>query len=156
MNAGTTFSSLVIPTSSHQDMDNSSFVVLPSSSANDNDNIPVSMTTVPYTRVDHTSSGAFITELPIDQPDSVRSGGSDGRSTVSHISSNNLGEYDSRNAIKNNLERQQSLDSTLNGNLDTLSNVSSSKDNVSASSNSTLTKRQGAAAAAAKHSEVYD
>lgn len=154
MNAGTTFSSLVIPTSSHQDMENSSFVVLPSSSANDNDHLPVSMTTVPYTRVDHTKSGAFITELPIDQPDSVRSG-SDGRSTVSHISSNNLGEYDSRNAIKNNLERQQSLDSTINGNLDTLSNVSSSKDNLSASTNSTLTKRQGAAAAAAKHSEVY-
>ncbi|CAO1321326.1 unnamed protein product [Diamesa serratosioi] len=151
VNAGTTFSSLVIPTSSHQD--EKSFVVLNSSSANDNDNNPISMTSVPYTRVDHTISGAFITELPIDQPDSVR-GGSDGRSTVSHISSNNLGEYDSRNAIQNNLERQQSLDSTINGNLDTLSNDSSSKDNLSASSNSTLTKRQGAAAAA-KHSEVY-
>ena len=136
------------------DTSTSSFVVLPSSSSNDNDNIPVSMTTVPYTRVDHTSSGAFITELPIDQPDSVRNG-SDGRSTVSHISSNNLGEYDSRNAIKNNIDKQQSLDSTINGNLDTLSNVSSSKDNVSGSSESTLTKRQSAAALAAKHSEVY-
>jgi hypothetical protein len=135
----TQFGSLVIPTSSHQDLDSNSFVVLPSSS-NENEIIPVSITTVPLTiTTSSASSGAIITELPIDQPDS---------SLRSAPATPRLGALFSDSpmslspALKHKIQRQQSVESNR-----------SAADNASVSSNSTLSKRPGGAGG--KHSEVY-
>lgn len=64
------FGSLMIPHSSHQDMEpTNSFMVLPSSQ-NENEIIPVSITSAPLSSNPATSTTAVITELPLDQPDS--------------------------------------------------------------------------------------
>lgn len=64
------FGSLMIPSNAHQDMEpTNSFVVLPSSK-NENEMIPVSITTAQLSSNPATSSTAIITELPLDQPDS--------------------------------------------------------------------------------------
>ena len=136
----TQFGSLVIPTSSHQDSNGAkSFVVLPSSMS-ENEMIPVSITTVPMTISNQsTTTGAIITELPFDQPDSSlrsapatpRLGGFFGDSPIMSP------------ALKHKIQRQQSMES----------NKSATADNASVSSNSTLSKRPGGAGG--KHSEVY-
>lgn len=64
------FGSLMIPSNTRQDMEpTNSFVVLPSSK-NENEIIPVSITTAQLPSNLTTSSTAIITELPLDQPDS--------------------------------------------------------------------------------------
>lgn len=148
----TQFGSLVIPTSSNQDLDSStsgSFVVLPSSTNENEKIIPVSITTVPLTITtpnQTASQGAVITELQFDQPDSSSSMGL--RSTPA---TPRLGVLFGDSpvispALKHKIQRQQSMDSNRSGNTD----------NVSVSSNSTLSKRPPAGNGAGnKHSEVY-
>lgn len=140
----TQFGSLVIPTSSsHQDFDSNttnSFVVITSNS-NESEVIPVSITTVPISisTSNHsttTSGGAFITELPLDQPDASTSL----RSSPATTSLGNL--FGDSPAVRHKVQRQQSVES----NPDNASNVS-------ASTNSTLSKRQGGTGK--KHGEVY-
>lgn len=141
----TQFGSLVMQSGSNQDQEISttnSFVVLPSST-HENEIIPMSITTVPMTMTisSHSaSSGAVITELPMDQPDSsmgLRSG-----SATPH-----LGKlFADSPAVKHKIQRQQSVESNRSATADNASNVS-------ASSNSTLSKRP--AGPGNKHSEVY-
>lgn len=147
----TQFGSLVIPTSSHHDPGSNtttnSFVVLPSSS-HENEIIPVSITTVPltFTTTNHsTSSGAIITELPFDQPDSSMNL----RSTPATPNLGNLfGDSPVISpALRHKIQRQQSVESNRE------SAVADNVSNVSASSNSTLSKRPGGAGN--KHNEVY-
>lgn len=141
----THFGSLVIPSSSNQDMDSSttnSFVVLPSST-NENEIIPVSITTVPMTMStinQSVTTGAIITELPLDQPDSINYLRS---APATPCLGNLFGDSPIMSpALRHKIQRQQSVES----NPDNASNVS-------ASSNSTLSKRPGGAGN--KHSEVY-
>lgn len=143
----TQFGSLVIPTSSsHQDFDSNttnSFVVITSNS-NESEIIPVSITTVPISisNSNHsttTSAGAFITELPFDQPDMTTTQ----RSVPASPATTSLGTiFGDSPAVRHKVQRQHSVES----NPDNTSNVS-------ASTNSTLSKRQGGAGN--KHSEVY-
>lgn len=141
------FESLVIPTSSNQDMDSStknSYVVI--SSENENLSIPVSITTVPITistSMPSTQTGAIITELPLDQSDLI----ANVRSPVVTPSLENLFNDSpiTTPALKHKIQRQQSVESNRSGAGDSASNASHS-------SNSTQTKRQGAGN---KHSEVY-
>jgi hypothetical protein len=125
-----------------------SFVVLPANTTTVTTNIseiPVSIATVPL------STGAIITELPLDQPDT---------SDTSKLIEN---EVVSSIPRKHKLERQQSIESntttseTAGKQFDTISNVSSTKthrsDGNSTSPASTLTKRSGGSGP--KHSEVY-
>lgn len=64
------FGSLMIPSSTHQDMEPAnSFMVLPSGK-NESEIIPVSITAAQLSNNPTTSSTAIITELPLDQPDS--------------------------------------------------------------------------------------
>lgn len=139
----TQFGSLVIPSGSSHDLDantTNSFVVIPTSST-EREIIPVSITTVPlsYSTTHQTaSSGAIITELPLDQSD-VRS----------LPTTPNLGSlFDSpilSPAMRHKMQRQQSVESNRSATADNASNVS-------ASTNSTLSKRPGGGN---KHSEVY-
>lgn len=142
----TQFGSLVIPTSSTQDVNantTNSFVVL-QSSTHENDIIPVSITTVPLTITTSnqtTSSGAIITELPLDQPDFSSMG------LRSMAVSPSIGDVNNdSSARKQNIQRQQSVESNRS--------VAADDDasNESASSNSTTSKRPGTGN---KHSEVY-
>lgn len=141
----TQFGSLVIPSSSSQDADShttNSFVVIPSSST-ESEIIPVSITTVPLTfsgTHQTMSTGAIITELPLDQPD-MRS---------LPATPNLAGLFDSpilSQGFKHKIQRQQSMESNRSAATDNVSNVS-------ASSNSTLSKRPGGGGGN-KHSEVY-
>lgn len=134
----TQFGSLVIPTSSQQDMDpgvTNSFVVL-SSSNRENDKIPVSITTVPMTFTTPNQTGAIITELPLEPSDP------DLRGTPASTSLGVL--FGDSPTQKHKIQRQQSVES----------DHSVPADNVSASSNSTLSKRPGGGAGN-KNSEVY-
>jgi hypothetical protein len=152
----TQFGSLVIPSSSHQDLDSnmtSSFVMLPSSSS-ENEIIPVTITTVPLTITttsnQSVTTGAIITELPFDQTDfNLRSAPATPRLGILFGDSPVMSP-----ALKHKIQRQQSVESNRSG----------TADNVSTSSNSTLTKRPGgsggagpgsAGGAGGKHSEVY-
>lgn len=138
----TQFGSLVIPSGSGHELDSTttnSFVVIPTSST-ENEIIPVSITTVPlsYSSTHQTtSSGAIITELPLDQSD-VRSLPSLGSLFDSPILSP---------AMRHKMQRQQSVESNRSTTADNASNVS-------ASTNSTLSKRPGGGGGN-KHSEVY-
>lgn len=140
----THFGSLVIPTSSTQDLNantNNSFVVIQSSS-HENEIIPVSITTVPLTistSNQSTSSGAIITELPLDQPDSFGF-----RSPAVTPSLGNL--FNDSPASKQKIQRQQSVESNRS------EPPAEDASNVSESSTSTTSKRPGAGN---KHSEVY-
>lgn len=129
----TQFGSLMISTSSQDSSTTSSFVVLPSGK-NEGEIIPVSITTVPMTFTTSnqpTSSGAIITELQFDQPDS---------SFRSPPSLGNLFSDSSVPAMRPNVQRQHSAESQQ----------SAAPDN--ASTTSTLSKRPEAAG---KHNEVY-
>lgn len=69
LNFKSQFGSLMIPSNAHQDMEpTNSFVVLPSS-MNENETIPVSISSAQLSSNQGTSSTAVITELPLDQPD---------------------------------------------------------------------------------------
>lgn len=137
----THFGSLVIPTTSSQEHEantTNSFVVLQSSSR-ENELIPVSITTVPLTITtsnQSTTSGAIITELPLDQSDS----------SMAFRGTPSLGNLFNDSTKKHNFQRQQSVESNQSA---TVGDTTSS---VSASSTSTTSKRS---AAGNKHSEVY-
>lgn len=143
----TQFGSLVIPSSSNKDHDSnvtSSFVMLPSNTS-ENEIIPVSITTVPLTistTNQSATSGAIITELPFDQADSgLRSSPATPRLGGLFSDSPVMSP-----ALRHKIQRQQSVESNRSATADNVSNVS-------ASSNSTLSKRPGGAGN--KHSEVY-
>lgn len=143
----TQFGSLVIPSSSNQDPDSNktnSFVVLPSGSS-ENEIIPVSITTVPLTITTSSQSatmtGAIITELPFDQTD-LRSAPATPRLGALFGDSPMMSP-----ALRHKIERQQSVESNRSATADNVSNIS-------ASSNSTLSKRPGGGPGG-KHSEVY-
>lgn len=145
--SSTNTQSLVIPTSSNQDMDSStksSYVVI--SNESENLSIPVSITTVPITitqNIPSTQTSAVITELPFDQPDS-----SVGlRSRTGTLSLENLFSDSPvmTPSLKHKVQRQQSVESNRSGTGDNNSNASHS-------SNSTQSKRPGAGN---NHSEVY-
>jgi hypothetical protein len=135
----TQFGSLVIPSSSSQDPEaTNSIFMLPSSK--NNEIIPVSITTVPLTITTSNQSasmGAIITELPFDPVD-MRS---------SPATPRNGAFFGDSPALRHKIQRQQSVESNRSGAADNVSNVS-------ASSNSTLSKRPGGSASG-KHSEVY-
>lgn len=145
----TQFGSLVIPTSSsydYQDSTNSnSFVVIPTSMS-ENEIIPVSITSVPLsiTTTNHsTNQGAIITELPLDQTSSQ----ADSTRMQSRPTTPRLGHlFDSPAMSENRVHRQQSLDSNRSA-ADNSNGVSSNSNNATAT---TTTKRNGK-----KHSEVY-
>jgi len=151
--------SLVIPTTSHQDIDGNttnSFVVLPASSAsNETEIIPVSITTMPLTISTHSHSnmsssmsGAVITELPVDQaPDTPFRGRNDSAPATPRLG-NFFSDHSASPilspALRHKIQRQQSVESNRS--------ASANLDSVSNSSNSTLSKRPGNGK---KHSEVY-
>lgn len=144
----TQFGSLVVSSANHHhDIDSNttnSFVVLPATKQSDAEIIPVSITTVPYTTSsDHVTTGAIITELPIDQCDSVSSSGGRRSSPATPRLGQFFSEFSSSpvGVTKNKIQRQKSVESnnSLNPNADSLSS----------SSNSTASKRQK------KHGEVY-
>lgn len=134
------FGSLVMNSSHDQDSTNSnSFVVIPTTMS-DNEMIPVSITSVPLsitTTLNSTTSGAIITELPLDQPDSsnMRSAPATPRLGGTFCDS-----------TENKVHRQQSLDSNRSMTTDDMSNASSNSNNTNMTS-----KRPGGK----KHSEVY-
>lgn len=137
----TQFGSLMIPANSSHDQDStnsSSFVVIPTTMS-ENEIIPVSITSVPLsiTTTNHsTTSGAIITELPLEQSDSSRLQSTPTTPRLGHL-------FDSPALSENRVHRQQSLDSNRSA-ADNSSGVSSN------SNNATATKRNGK-----KHSEVY-
>lgn len=147
------FGSLVVSSANHHDIEanaTNSFVVLPASNKqqqqSDTEIIPVSIKTVPYTTLsDH---GAIITELPIDQCDSVSSSGGGKRSSPA---TPRLGQFFNEfspspiGVSKKKIQRQQSVESN--------SSLNPNADSLSTSSNSTTSKRQPAGAK--KHGEVY-
>lgn len=140
----TQFGSLVISPQVNAETDasqTSSFVVLPSSS-NENEIIPVSITTMPLTITSTNqpmTTGAIITELPVDQTDSYS-----GVTVVTPSLSNLFSDSPSMSpALRHKIQRQQSVES----------NRSAVADNVSVSSTSTLSKRP--TGPGNKHSEVY-
>lgn len=143
----THFGSLVMTTNTNHDPESTttnSYVVLPSST-NKNEIIPVSITTVPLTitATNHlASSNAIITELPLDQPDSS----SNLKSAPATPRLGNLFDSPALSpALKDKIQRQQSVDSNQSAAADNVSNVSASS--------STLSKRP--TGAGNKHSEVY-
>lgn len=130
------FGSLVMTANPNQDHleTTNSFVVLPTTQ-NENELIPVH--TVPLAITTTTSqTSAVITELPVDQTDSIRSPPATPRLE-------NLFVEMSGSPQKHKIERQQSVDSEVS-----TQNV----DNNSNSSNSTLSRRP---ANGKKHGEVY-
>jgi hypothetical protein len=140
----TQFGSLVIPTNSSHDQDStnsSSFVVIPTTMT-ENEIIPVSITSMPLsiTTTNHsTTSGAIITELPLEQSDSSsRLQSTPTTPRLGHL-------FDSPALSEHRVHRQQSLDSNRSA-ADNSSGVSSNSNNAT----TTTTKRNGK-----KHSEVY-
>ena len=153
MGSKTSLRSLMVPvTSNASDMRTSttnSFVVLPANSHNNSSDhhelIPVTITTLTLTNTISSPTGATITELPLDQPDTF----GDWKKPASRTSSVMTSlDSDHQSYQHQKLDRQQSAASTSSRPADTLS-VISSKTMDSGSPGSTLTKR------AAKHSEVY-
>lgn len=144
------FGSLVVSSANHHDIEanaTNSFVVLPASNKQQSDAeiIPVSIKTVPYTTLsDH---GAIITELPIDQCDSVSSSGGKRSSPATPRLGQFFNEFSPspKGVSKKKIQRQQSVESN--------SSLNPNADSVSTSSNSTTSKRQPAGAK--KHGEVY-
>lgn len=145
--SNTQFGSLVIPSSSghdHESSNSNSFVVIPTSMT-ENEIIPVSITSVPVsiTTTNHsTSSGAIITELPLDHVDSSHL-----RSTPTTPRLSHLFGSDSP-ASEHRVHRQQSMES--NQSAATPDNSSSASSN---SNNATTTTKR--TAGGKKHSEVY-
>lgn len=132
------FGSLVIPANSNQDLEN--FVMIPTTTTitqNENELIPVHTVPLAITTTASQTS-AVITDLPVDQTDSMRSRGATPRLE------NLFGDVTASPALKNKIERQQSLDSE---------NIATSVDNNSNSSNSTLSRRP--ANVNGKNGEVY-
>lgn len=160
----TQFGSLVVSSANHHDIDTNttnSFVVLPATKQSDAEIIPVSITTVPFTTsADHlttaTTTGAIITELPIDQCESVSSSGGKRSSAPA---TPRLGQFFSEftSSPKSKIQRQQSVESSNSFNPNT--------DDLSTSSNSTISKRHQANSSnnnnnnngtgGKKHGEVY-
>lgn len=139
------FGSLVIPTSSNQDLETTnSFVVLPTTtSQNENELIPVHTVPLAITTTASQTS-AVITELPVDQIDSMRTMGEIRNSPAVPRLENLFADVSPSPAFKNKVERQQSIDSEKS-----TANV----DNNSNSSNSTLSRRPPNNGK--KHGEVY-
>lgn len=115
----------------------------------DGEIIPVSITTVPLTATsDLHNTGAIITELPVDQNDSITSSGG----KRSAPATPRLGNFFSDFSVspippaKNKIQRQHSVDSN--------NSVNPNMDDLSTSSNSTISKRQPQVGGK-KHSEVY-
>ncbi|XP_070497388.1 bestrophin-2 isoform X2 [Chironomus tepperi] len=131
-------SQFVIPANSNQDLEN--FVMIPTTTTitqNENELIPVHTVPLAITTTASQTS-AVITEFPVDHTDSVRS-----RGTTPRLE-NLFGDVTASPALKNKIERQQSLDSE---------NVTTNVDNNSNSSNSTLSRRP--AKVNGKNGEVY-
>lgn len=131
---------------SNQDMDSNTKNYVVISSESENLSIPVSITTVPITissTIPSSQSGAVITDLPFDQPEST----ANLRSPAGTPSLENLFNDSPimTPALRHKIQRQQSVESNRSGTGDNASNAS-------LSSNSTQTKRTGAGN---KHSEVY-
>ena len=130
----------LIPSSSHQDIETTNSFMVLASNRIENEIIPVSITTVPMTMSSNqsTSSGAILTELPLDPSDlsiMLRS------PPVTPSLGNLFGDSPAMSpALKHKIESQQSGDSNPG-------------DNLSVSSSSTLSKRP--AGAGKKHNEVY-
>lgn len=143
--SNTQFGSLVIPGNSSHDQESTnsnSFVVIPTSMS-ENEIIPVSITSVPLsisTTLNSSASGAIITELPLDQPDTSNT-------LKSTPTTPRLGGLFTSDLLEsdNKVHRQQSLDSNRSLATDNMSNASSG-------SNNTTTKRP---VGGKKHSEVY-
>ncbi|CRL02636.1 CLUMA_CG015905, isoform B [Clunio marinus] len=139
--ANAQFGSLVIPTSTNQDPDakaTNSYVVTNSTGI-----IPVSITTAPFTisasSTNLTTSppiGPVITELPLDLPSSP---------ATPHLGSFFIESQDEAPIFRQ--KRRQSADSIHSG-------IADNSSNVSASTTSTLSKRQSGAGGK-KNSEVY-
>ena len=132
------FGSLVMTANSNQDLEN--FVMIPTTTTitqNENELIPIHNVPLAITTT-ASQTTAVITELPVDQTDSIRS-----RGTTPRLESL-FGDSTSSPALKNKIERQQSLDSD---------NVTTNVDNNSNSSNSTLSRRP--ANVNGKNGEVY-
>lgn len=143
----TQFGSLVVSNANHDTKTTNSFVVLPATTQSDAEIIPVSITTVPLTTstlTDHHQqmTGAIITELPVDQAESLTSSGGKRSSPATPRLGHFFGEFSSSPKAK--VQRQQSVDSNHSYN--------PNADSVSTSSNSTTSKRQQAGK---KHGEVY-
>jgi bestrophin, other len=146
------FGSLVVSNANHHhDIDTkttNSFVVLPATTQSDGEIIPVSITTMPLTTSSltdhHQMTGAIITELPVDQAESLTSSGGKRSSPATPRLGHFFGEFSSSPAPKVKVQRQQSVDSNHSYN--------PNADSVSTSSNSTTSKRQQAGK---KHGEVY-
>lgn len=128
------FGSLVIPANANQDLETAnSFVVLPTSTAtaqNENELIPVHTVPVAITTTSSQTS-AVITELPVDQNDSIPR------------LENLFIDMSSSPALRNKLERESVDSEKLTGNVDNNSN----------SSSSTLSRRPGNGNK--KNGEVY-
>lgn len=155
--SNTQFGSLVIPTNQdHESGTTNSFVVIPATSANtETEIIPVSITTVPLTissthASSSVSSGAIITELPFDHVDSSMKNSAPATPRLGNFFSDHSSSPILSPALRHKIQRQQSVESnrSTTANLDNVSNVS-------ASSNSTLSKRPAGGGNGTKHSEVY-
>ncbi|KAL7049190.1 hypothetical protein ACKWTF_003627 [Chironomus riparius] len=132
------FGSLVMTTNSNQDLEN--FVMIPTTTTitqNENELIPIHNVPLAITTT-ASQTTAVITELPVDQTDSIRS-----RGTTPRLE-NLFGDVTASPGLKNKIERQQSLDSE---------NTTTNVDNNSNSSNSTLSRRP--AKVNGKNGEVY-
>lgn len=140
------FGSLVV--SSSDTNTKNSFVVLPATKA-DGEIIPVSITTVPLTASDLHTTGAIITELPVDQTDSITSSGGKRSAPATPRLGNLFSDFSSSPIppSKNKIHRQHSVDSN--------NSFNPNMDNQSTSSNSTTSKRPQPQASGKKHSEVY-
>lgn len=140
----TQFGSLVMTSNSSHDQDSTtnsnSFVVIPTTMT-ENEIIPITITSVPLTitSTNHsTTSGAIITELPLDQSDTNRLQSTPTTPRLSHLFGSESPAPEQR------VHRQQSMDS----NRSTADNLSSASSN--SNNNATSNKRNGK-----KHSEVY-